>query len=130
METLKHKGKKILIIDDEILITKVFSEHFQREGYEIEPADDGEEGFLKAKKFCPDLILLDIIMPKVDGISALKKLKKDSATKEIPVIVLTNLPDFSKNVDEALKLGSVGYLLKTDYNLKELTKRVDEALRC
>lgn len=125
---MKAKNKKILIVDDEKLISKAFRDHFEREGYEIETAFDGEEGIAKAKEFNPDLILLDIIMPKLDGISALKELKKNPATKKIPVIMLTNLPDLRKNIDEARKAGSVDYLIKSDYSLKELEGKIEKAL--
>ncbi len=128
MKTQEHKKTKILIVDDEKLISKAFSDHFEREGYEIETAFDGEEGIDKAKEFMPDLILLDIIMPKMDGISALKELKKDPATKQIPVIILTNLPDIPKYVDEARKAGSSDYLIKADYGLKELEEKVNKAM--
>lgn len=126
MKTIKNK--KILIVDDEVLIVKAFKDYFEREGYEIETAFDGEEGIAKAKEFNPDLILLDIIMPKLDGISALKELKKNPDTKKIPVIMLTNLPDIRENIDKTFKAGSADYLIKLNYSLVELEKKIEKAL--
>jgi len=120
-------GKKILIVEDEAYIVKAFADHFKREGYDVAVALDGEEGLMKAREFKPDLILLDIIMPKMDGLEMLKKLKEDPMTKGISVIMLTNL-ETSQSVAETMKAGSTGYLIKVNYSLEELGEEVKKAL--
>ncbi len=117
--------KKILIAEDEKSIAQAYGDYLEREGYIIEYAYDGEESLKKITEFKPDLILLDIVMPKLDGISVLKKLKKDEETKNIPVIVLTNL-ESSQNVSEAVEAGSSQYLIKTNYTLKDIARKISE----
>jgi len=123
-----NKAKKILIIDDEESIVKVLREHFKGEGYKVIVAFDGQEGLEKAQKVKPDIILLDIIMPKLDGISTLKGLKGNSETQAIPVIILTNL-ETSNGISESLRKGSTDYLIKTDYTLEQLTEKVEQVLK-
>ncbi|MCK5592382.1 MAG: response regulator [Candidatus Pacebacteria bacterium] len=120
-----NKNKKILIIDDEKLIVKAFEDHLKREGYDIEVAYDGEEGLTKAKEFKPDLILLDILMPKVDGITLLRDLKNSSETESIPVVMITNL-ESKENIDETNKLGSLVYLIKSNHDLSAVSKKIKE----
>jgi len=121
------EAKKILIVDDEPDISKSLSEHFERQGYKVDIAYNGEECLVHAKEFKPDLILLDILMPVMDGISALKQLKADSATSGIPVIMLTNL-DSQDKVAGAMEAGTTHYLVKSDYSPEDLDKKVDEVL--
>ena len=123
--------KKILFIEDEPVLQKTFGEILKQEGYEIIPALDGEIGLRLAnppaggKK--PDLILLDLILPKVHGLEVLKKLKEDEATKDIPVIILTNLEGIG-DVDKAIELGATTYLIKADYSLEEVVEKIKKAL--
>ncbi len=117
-------NKKILIIEDDPSILKAYTDHLKREGYEVDVAHDGEEGLNKVEEFGPDLILLDIIMPKMDGITMLKKLRKlDSAYSNVPVIFLTNLSD-EKTVIDAIEAGSMSYLVKADHTLEDVVERV------
>jgi len=120
--------KKILIAEDEKSIAHAYGEHLEREGYIIDYAYDGEETLVKAGDFKPDLILLDIVMPKMDGITALKKLKEKEDMKDIPVIILTNL-ESSQSASEALEAGSYQYLVKTNYTLDDVSKKVAEVLK-
>jgi DNA-binding response OmpR family regulator len=123
--------KKILFIEDEPVLQKTFGEILRQEGYEIIPALDGEIGLRLAnppageKK--PDLILLDLILPKVHGLEVLKKLKEDEATKDIPVIILTNREEIG-DVDKAIELGATTYLVKADYSLEEVVEKIKKAL--
>lgn len=127
MSDTKSDTKKILVVDDEMDISKTLAEHFKRKGYEVATAYDGEEGIAKAKEFLPDIILLDILMPVMDGISALKQLKSDSSTANIPVIMLTNL-DTQDKVAGAMEAGTTHYLVKSDYSPEDLDKKVEEVL--
>lgn len=123
--------KTILFIEDESALHKTFGEILTKEGYEMISALDGEIGLKLAnppaggKK--PDLILLDLILPKIDGFEVLKKLKENEETKEIPVIVLTNLEEV-KDVDKAIELGATTYLVKAQYSLEEVVEKIKKAL--
>jgi len=123
-----EKTKKILIVDDEELVIKALTEKLLSEGFAIDSAVDGEEALIKIKQIKPDLILLDIIMPKLDGISVLKKLKASPETQHIPVIILTNLYD-DERVAEVLKTGGTDYLVKVEHTLADIIKRVKEKLQ-
>jgi len=120
--------KRILIAEDEKSIAHAYGEHLEREGYVVEYAYDGQEALIEASQFKPDLILLDIVMPKLDGISVLKKLKAKEETKKIPVIILTNL-ESSQSASEAIESGSFQYLIKTNYTLADITKKVAEVFK-
>ena len=119
--------KKILFIEDESALQKTFGEILRQEGYEMISALDGETGLRLAKSENPDLILLDLILPKMPGFDVLKKLKEDNETKDIPVIVLTNLEDI-KDVDRAIELGATTYLVKAQYSLEEIVEKIKNAL--
>jgi len=120
--------KKILFIEDEFTLQKNMGEFLEKAGYKIVHALDGEIGLSLAKKENPDLILLDLILPKMSGFEVLEKLKEDNATKNIPVIILTNLEE-STDVEKSLKLGATTYLVKSDQNLDDVLKRIKETLK-
>lgn len=122
-----EKSKKILIVDDEELVVKALTRKLNEEGFEVYAAYDGDEALLKVLESKPDLILLDIIMPKLDGISVLKKLKASDETKDIPVIILTNLYD-DKRIEEVLRTGNTDYLIKVEYPVNEIIRKVKEKL--
>jgi DNA-binding response OmpR family regulator len=119
--------KKILFIEDESALQKTFRDVLEKEGYQMISALDGESGLRLAKAQKPDLILLDLILPKKDGFEVLKELKSDESTKEIPVIVLTNLEDI-ESVEKAIELGATTYLVKAQYTLEEVIQKVKKAL--
>ncbi len=115
--------EKILFIEDEQALQKTIGDRLSQEGYEVISALDGEIGLNLAGIKNPDLILLDLILPKVQGLEVLKKLKESNKTKEIPVVVLTNLEEMEK-VDKALELGATAYLVKTNYSLEEVVEKI------
>lgn len=119
--------KKILFIEDEAALQKTFSDVLTQEGFKVLNALDGEQGLRMAKSEKPDLILLDLILPKVHGFEVLKILKEDSATKDISVIVLTNL-ESTNDVERAIELGATTYLVKANYDLEDVIKKVKNAL--
>lgn len=119
------KLHKILIVDDDFKTQKVLSDKIKRHGWKFVLAGNGEEGLRMAKTTNPDLILLDIIMPIMDGISMLKKLRK---TSNVPVLILTNLYD-DKKISEFIKLGSYDYLVKSNYSLNDVIKKIEDVLR-
>lgn len=119
--------KKILFIEDESVLQKTVGSVLKDEGYKVISATDGESGFNLAASQMPDLILLDIVLPKINGFEVLKKLKENPKTKDIPVIILTNLERVS-DIDKALEAGATTYLIKVDYSLDEIVKKVKKAL--
>ncbi len=119
--------KTILFIEDESALQKTFGEVLKQEGYEMISALDGEIGLRLAEAKKPDLILLDLILPKIHGFDVLKKLKQAEGTKHIPVIVLTNLEGM-RDVDMALELGATTYLVKAQYSLEEVVEKIKKAI--
>lgn len=120
-------GKKILIIEDDRSLQNALVEMITRDGFESASAFDGEEGIQKAAEFRPDLILLDIILPKKDGYEVLSQIKKDELTKDTPVLILTNLEEVD-NVQKALDLGAMAFMIKSDFSLKDVVEKVKETL--
>jgi len=117
--------KKILFIEDESALQKALGDVLSQEGYKMISALDGKIGMRLAKTENPDLILLDLILPRMLGLDVLKSLKKDSETKWIPVIVLTNREDLEM-IEQAMTLGASSYLIKADYSLEELLKKIKQ----
>lgn len=120
--------KKILFIEDATALQKTFGDILRKGSYEVTSALDGEEGLKLAKTEKPDLILLDLILPKVDGFEVLRRLKEDPKTKKIPIIVLTNLEDI-EDINKALELGVTTYLVKASYSPNEVLEKIKETLK-
>ncbi len=120
---MDDKKTKVLVVEDEEILLTALSEELKQEGFEVVGAKDGVEGVEKAGSEKPDLILLDLVMPRLDGIGALKQMKENPDTKEIPVVILTNLSDYDK-VSDALSLGAMDYLVKANYRLEELVNKI------
>ena len=120
--------KTILIIEDEAALQKALEDILTGEGYQTLAALDGEVGLSLAKEKNPDLILLDLILPKIHGFDVLKKLKSDEQTKDIPVIILTNLESM-EDVNKAIELGATTYLVKANYNLEDVLSKIKKVLK-
>ncbi len=123
----RYMAKTILFIEDESALQKTFGDILGKESYDMISALDGEIGLKLAKSKKPDLILLDLVLPKVHGFEVLKELKSDPGTKDIPIIVLTNL-EAIEDVNKAIELGAKTYLVKTQYNLEEVVEKVKKAI--
>ncbi|PIS34541.1 MAG: response regulator [Parcubacteria group bacterium CG08_land_8_20_14_0_20_43_9] len=119
---------KILLIEDEVALQKTLGESLKSRKHEVQSALDGEAGLRLAKSGKPDLILLDLILPKKHGLDVLKELRKDDETSNIPVIILTNLENVGE-VESAIELGATTYLVKANYSLNEVIEKVEEALK-
>lgn len=119
--------KTILIIEDESALQKTIGDALSQEGFRIFSALDGEVGLRLAAEKLPDMILLDLILPKVNGFEVLKSLKKQKETQDIPVVVLTNLESM-EDIQKALDLGATTYLVKSNYTLRELVEKVQKAV--
>lgn len=123
-------NKKILIVEDEVIIQKTLEEKLLSEGFYVIKANDGLEGFELAIKEHPDLILLDLLMPKIDGLSMLKKLREDPWGLKAKVIVLSNLSDPRKLTDD-INIGLEGiseYMLKTNWSLDDVIIEIKKKL--
>jgi DNA-binding response OmpR family regulator len=125
---MSEDKKKLLVVEDDMILQKALQEFLTAEGFEIFTASDGEAGITAAKEKMPDLVLLDIILPKKDGYEVLAALKKDEKTKQIPIILLTNLGSLN-DVEKAIELGATTYLVKSDYKLQEVAKKIKETLK-
>ncbi|MBI2442798.1 MAG: response regulator [Candidatus Levybacteria bacterium] len=114
---------KILVVEDDAFLREIYIDTLTRGGYEVDTADDGDEGFDKIKKGGYDLILLDIILPKQEGLQIVRTLKEDANWKsETPIVFLTNL-DNDGEIKQALQLGK-GYLIKSQLTPADLLKEV------
>jgi CheY-like chemotaxis protein len=121
--------KKILLIEDDSAMQVLYQHAFFFAGYEIHIANDGIEGLEKVKEIGPDLILLDIMMPKMNGTEVLNALKHDSVTKNIPVLMLTNVASGTlEEAEESVKNGAVNYVIKSDHDPKEIVAMVTTIL--
>jgi response regulator RpfG family c-di-GMP phosphodiesterase len=122
-----NNGHLILIVEDEKPLLKALTEKFAHEGFRVLTAENGEKGAALALEVKPEIILMDIVMPKMDGIAVIKKLRADPTTKAIPIILLTNLYD-NERLAEAGKDGVFDYLIKSDWKLEDVVKKVKEKL--
>jgi len=114
---------KILVVEDEEVLLGVLKDRLKNEGFDVLTARDGEQGLKMALEHQPDLILLDILMPKMGGITMLKNLRATPAGKDTHVIILTNVSD-SKLVHEALTYGVRDFLVKSDWVLSDLVAAI------
>ncbi len=120
--------KKLLIIEDENILRNMYMERFSKQdNIEVFSADSAEEGFNIAKKEKPDLVLLDILLSKANGVEMLEKLRKDPTTADIKVLAFSNYddPETKKMAEE---LGAIDYLIKTDYTPSQITKVIKNLL--
>lgn len=120
--------KKIIIIEDDMALAGMYKTKIVKDtGFEVLLVDNGRDGLELVKKEKPDLILLDIVMPEMDGWAVLKELKKDSPTKNIPVIFLTNLGDDSE-IKKSVFWGADGYLIKASSTPSDVVKKIKQVL--
>lgn len=118
---------KLLIVEDEDIVARMYQKALTYDGFDVQIAIGGNEGLKKAVDFKPDLILLDIMMPGMDGIEVLEKLKQNDASKNIPTVLLTNL---SGSYDEkyGVSKGAAGYWVKTEVKTNELGEKIRNLL--
>lgn len=121
--------KKILVIEDEEPMLNALVNKFKHEGFDVLKAQDGNEGLETALKSKPDLLIVDIIMPKLDGISLIKRTRMEGGEwgKDVPIIMLTNLSD-PESVSEAANFGVYDFLVKTDWRLDDVVRLVKQKL--
>ena len=119
--------KKILIIEDDKFLRELIAQKVLKEGYLVVEAVDGEDGAKKAKEEVPNLILLDLILPGIDGFEVLAKVKEDPTTAQIPVIIFSNLGQ-KDDVEKGLKLGAVDYLIKAHFTPGEIIEKIKKII--
>jgi two-component system, OmpR family, alkaline phosphatase synthesis response regulator PhoP len=117
----------ILIVEDDALMARLYQKAFTFEGYEVTLAENGEVGLEKVREVKPTIILLDVMMPKLNGLQVLDRLKADPEMKTIPVIMLTNLAG-TTDAEAALLKGAVKYIVKSEHEPKEVVDMVKEIL--
>jgi len=123
------KKKKVLIVEDEKAMVETLGQKIRNEGFEVLEANDGVTGLEMATKEKPDLVMLDIIMPKMDGLSCLKNIRESGEWgRKVPILMLTNLSD-PDNVSEAAKYRVYDFLVKTDWKLDDVVNLVKSKLR-
>ena len=121
-------AKTILIIEDDKFLRELIAQKLIKEDFEVSEAVDGEEGIKKIKEEKPDLILLDLILPGIDGFEVLSQMKKESTLASIPVIILSNLGQ-KDDVEKGLKMGAVDYLIKAHFTPGEIIDKIKAALK-
>jgi|ERR1043166_1207096 CheY-like chemotaxis protein len=118
---------RILLAEDDRILRKAGEVSLTKKGYEVISAVDGEEALVKARDHRPDLVLLDVMMPKMNGFEVLRVLKSEPAVRDIPVIMLTNLEE-ADEIKRAAAAGAHSYLVKSNTNLDDLAARIKDAL--
>lgn len=125
---MNSSNKKILIIEDDKFLRQLIVQKLSNEGYETAEAVDGEEGLKKIQEEKPDLVLLDLILPGMDGFEVLTRAQEKEELSRIPVIILSNLGQ-REDVERGLNLGARDYLIKAHFTPKEIIEKVKNALK-
>ena len=116
-------AKKILLVEDEDVVINILEKKLTDEGYDVSMARDGVEGLEKIREIKPDLILLDIVMPKMNGLEVMEEMQKEPKIKKIPVIVISNSGQ-PVELNKAIKLGARDWLIKTEFDPREIIDKV------
>jgi DNA-binding response OmpR family regulator len=119
---------KILIVEDDRFLRELIARKLKNEDYEVIEAVDGEEGAKLIKEGKPDLVLLDLILPGIDGFEVLKRAKEDPTTASIPVIILSNLGQ-REEIERGLKLGAIDYLIKAHFTPGEIIEKIKNIIK-
>ncbi|OGD38547.1 hypothetical protein A2907_00685 [Candidatus Azambacteria bacterium RIFCSPLOWO2_01_FULL_37_9] len=123
----KLAEKKILLVEDDPFLRNLMLVKLQKEGFNVIEAFDGEDGLKKANEIKPSLILLDLILPGIDGFEVLKQIKNSSETASIPVIILSNLGS-RVDVEKGLKIGAYDFMIKAHFTPEEIVEKIKNAL--
>ena len=122
-----HK-QKILIVEDDRFLHDLSKKKFINEGYQVVSAFNGKEALERAQTELPTLIVLDILLPEIDGMDVLESLKKDPKTRNIPVIIVSNYSD-RERIQQGLKLGATDYMIKAHFSPDDIVKKVKEIIQ-
>ena len=119
--------RKILLVEDDEFLNEIYSVKFSAAGFDFASAKNGKQGLEKAKEFKPDLALIDLIMPEMDGYTMLEKLRQDTEIKDTKVIILTNvIPD--EGIERVARLGILDYVVKSDMSASNLVDKISKIL--
>ena len=121
-------SRKILLVEDDPFLIEIYTTKLKEAGYEVDTAEDGETALRKIKESIPDLLLLDVVLPNFNGWEILRKIKADSKTKGIKVVVLSNLGE-KQEIEKGVKLGATKYLVKAHYTPSEVVTEVKKILK-
>ena len=124
----KNKKAKVLLVEDDTFLSGMYVKKLELENFEVKLASDGKQGLKMILEEIPDLILLDIILPKMSGFDILKEIKKDKKAKSIPVILLTNLGQ-KKDVERGFALGAKDYLIKAHFMPSEVVEKIIKTIK-
>ncbi|EKD43048.1 MAG: hypothetical protein ACD_72C00482G0001 [uncultured bacterium] len=124
----QNQGVHVLLVEDDVFLAGIYQKKFEMEGYKVSLADNGEKALVEVKKKKPNIVMLDILLPKLDGFAVLEKLKADPETKDIPVILLTNLGQ-KDDVEKGLQMGAVDYLIKAHFKPSEVVDKIKKVLQ-
>lgn len=124
---MAKENAHVLIVEDDTFLSNIYKTKFEFEGFKVTTAENGEVGLAEAKKKQPDIILLDILMPKLDGFGVLEAVKKDKTISSIPVILLTNLGQ-KDDIQKGLELGAKDYIIKAHFKPSEVVEKVRKVL--
>jgi len=124
---MKSNNKNVLIIEDDPFIADVYVLKLESEGYDVETAEDGIKGLEALKKKGYDIVLLDILMPNMDGFKVLERIKMTPSLSKVPVVILTNLSQ-KKDIQKGLELGATDYIIKTKFTPTEVVKTINKVL--
>lgn len=113
----------VLLVEDDVFLSGIYQKKFEMEGYKVSLADNGEKALVEVKSKKPDIVMLDILLPKLDGFAVLSKMKVDHEVKDIPVILLTNLGQ-KDDVEKGLQMGAVDYLIKAHFKPSEVVDKI------
>lgn len=119
---------KVLLVEDDPFLIEIYSMKLKEAGFEVETAEDGDSALRKVKELIPDLMLLDIVLPNFNGWEILRKIKQDKATKEVKVVILSNLGE-KEEVEKGINLGATKYLVKAHYTPSEVINEVKKILK-
>lgn len=120
--------QKILIVEDDKFLRELIAQKLVKEGYEVLSSIDGEDGVKKIKDEKPDLVLLDLILPNIDGFDVLSRIKEGPSANSVPVIILSNLGQ-KEDVEKGLKLGATDYLIKAHFTPGEIIEKIRNVLK-
>ena len=120
--------QRILIIEDDKFLRELIIQKLGNEGYEVVEAAEGEEGLRKMKEEKPDLVLLDLILPGIDGFEVLRRAKSEQDTAPIPIIILSNLGQ-RDDVEKGIELGAIDYLIKAHFTPGEIVEKIKATLK-
>lgn len=127
MSAVQSKKIKILLVEDDPFLLSMYASKLELSGYQVLAAEDGLKGFDLAVKEKPDIILLDVLLPKMNGFEVLRRVKLDQATAGIPVIILTNLGQAGE-IEQGMRLGAADYLIKAHFTPTEVIKKIKNVL--